>query len=227
MSSGAGLAACETLASISSLRVDSRYAARVKLIGRYDSPYVRRVGVSLHALGQAFAHVPLSPFSNAAEFRRYAPIGRMPALVLGSGETLTESSAILDYLDELVGPGRALLPPSGEQRRKSMRILASAAAACDMAVAINYERRKSQGISAAWIARRREQLDAALEELEAFRLPLPGDHGLDQVMITTACAVSYVGRVEPGAAPPARYRQLDRLVAACEALPALIALPQR
>ena len=57
--------------------------------------------MSLHALGEAFEHVPLSPFSNAAEFRRYEPIGRMPVLVLGTGETLIESSAILDYLDKL------------------------------------------------------------------------------------------------------------------------------
>jgi len=199
----------------------------VKLIGRYDSPYVRRVGVSLHALGEAFEHVPLSPFSNAAEFRRYAPIGRMPALVLGSGETLIESSAILDYLDELVGPGRALLPPSGEQRRRSLRILASATAACDMAIAINYERRKpSESVSAAWIARRREQLDAALGELEAFAPSLPGDRRLNQIAITTACTLSYVRRVEPDAARHGYHRQLDRLVAQCEALPAFTACPQ-
>jgi glutathione S-transferase len=184
--------------------------------------------VSLHALGQAFDHLPLSPFSNAAEFRRYAPIGRMPALMLDTGETLIESAAILDYLDELVGPGRALLPPAGEPRRSALRILASATAACDMAIAINYERRKApESIAAAWIARRRQQLDTALDELEAFGLPRSADHGLNQVIITTACMFGYVRRVEPDAAAPDRYRQLDRLSAGCEAMPAFLACPQR
>jgi len=114
----------------------------MKLVGRYDSPYVRRAGVSLHALGLPFEHVPLSPFSQAAEFRQIAPVGRMPALVLDDGETLIESAAILDYLDEAVGAERAFVPRGGADRRKCLRILASATAVCDKAIAINYERRR-------------------------------------------------------------------------------------
>src|SRR5262245_49411407 len=93
----------------------------MKLVGRYDSPYVRRVGVSLHVLAMPFEHVPLSPFSQSAEFRRYAAIGRMPALVLDEGGTLIESAAILDYLDEIAGPARALIPATGLERRKALR----------------------------------------------------------------------------------------------------------
>ena len=52
------------------------------LIGRYDSPYVRRVGVSLHALAISFELLPLSPFSQAPQLRQFSPIGRMPALCL-------------------------------------------------------------------------------------------------------------------------------------------------
>jgi glutathione S-transferase len=69
------------------------------LIGRYDSPYVRRVGVSLHALAISFELLPLSPFSQAPQFRQFSPIGRMPALILTNGEVLIESAAILDYQD--------------------------------------------------------------------------------------------------------------------------------
>jgi glutathione S-transferase len=35
----------------------------MKLVGRYDSPYVRRVGATLHVLGLPFEYVSLSPFS--------------------------------------------------------------------------------------------------------------------------------------------------------------------
>jgi glutathione S-transferase len=114
----------------------------MKLIGRYDSPYVRRVGVTLHVLEQPFEHIPLSPFSQAAEFRKHAAVGRMPVLILDSGETLIESAAILDHLDELVGPLAALIPPKGPKRRKALQILACATVACDKAIAINYERRR-------------------------------------------------------------------------------------
>jgi glutathione S-transferase len=200
----------------------------MKLIGRYDSPYVRWVGVSLHALGLSFEHVPLSPFSQAVEFRKFAAIGRMPALVLDSGEALIESAAILDYLDEVAGPARALLPISGFERRRCLRILASATAACDKGIAINYERRRpNHKIYVDWIERSRVQLDAALSELEAFNLVLPEDLPLKQPQITAACTFSYVRRVEPDAVRCALYPSLDRLSAACEARAEFVACPER
>ena len=101
----------------------------MKLVGRYDSPYVRRVGVTLHVLGLTFEHLPLSPFSQASELRQYASIGRMPVLVLDDGETLIESVAILDYLDEVAGLEAALIPVQGIERRRALKILACATAA--------------------------------------------------------------------------------------------------
>jgi glutathione S-transferase len=199
----------------------------MKLIGRYDSPYVRRVGVSLHVLGQNFEHLALSPFSQAAEFRKLSPIGRMPVLLLDTGETLIESAAILDYLDQLCGPDRALLPAAGAQRRTCLRVLAAATAACDKAIAINYERRRpADKVFPEWIARCREQLEAALSELDGIGLALADNRALQQVEITTACAFSYVRRVEPETVAKARYSGLERLTAACEARPEFLACPQ-
>jgi glutathione S-transferase len=192
------------------------------LIGRYDSPYVRRVGVSLHVLGISFELLPLSPFSQAPQFRQFNPIGRMPALILANGEVLIESAAILDYLDEIVGPSRALLSVAGEPRRRCLRILASATAACDKAIAISYERRRPrERIFVDWVARCRTQLDAALAELETFkRLSWPIHDRLMQTDITTACMLGYVRRVEPGALPDGRYSYLEELAARCEVDPA-------
>jgi glutathione S-transferase len=69
-----------------------------------------------------------------------------------SGEVLIESAAILDYLDDIVGPSRALLPVAEEPRRRCLRILASATAACDKAIAISYERRRlSERIFVDWL----------------------------------------------------------------------------
>lgn len=82
----------------------------MRLIGRYDSPFVRRVGISLHLLGLKFEQLPLSVFSDAAEVRKFSPLGRVPVLVLADGEVLVDSVAILDHLDEVAGPGRRLIP---------------------------------------------------------------------------------------------------------------------
>jgi glutathione S-transferase len=200
----------------------------MKLIGRYDSPYVRRVGVSLQLLAVPFELLPLSPFSQASEFRRVASIGRMPALILDSGEVLIDSTAILDHVDEISGSDRALLPDRGDLRRRCLRILASATAACDKAIAINYERRRpSAKIFDDWIARCREQLDAALAELERFKAnDWPSRDRPMQVEITTACMSAYVMRVEPDAVPAGRYPNLERLSRECELTPAFRACPQ-
>ena len=194
------------------------YYIRMILIGRYDSPYVRRVGVSLHALAIPFELLPLSPFSQASQLRQFSPIGRMPALILMSGEVLIESAAILDYLDDIVGPSRALLPVAGEPRRWCLRILASATAACDKAIAISYERRRpSERIFVDWIARCWTQLDAVLAELDSFkRSSWPIHDRLMQTDITTACMLGYVRRVEPGALQDGRYPYLEELAARCE-----------
>ena len=115
------------------------------LVGQYDSPYVRRVAVSLHWLGLPFRHNTLSVFRDAEAMRVFNPLGRVPSLVLVEGadrhqEVLIDSAAILDHLDETVGPERALLPRSGAPRREALRIIAMATGGMDKAVAIAYER---------------------------------------------------------------------------------------
>jgi glutathione S-transferase len=199
----------------------------MKLIGRYDSPFVRRVGVSLHVLGFSFEHLQLSPFSQASDLRKISAIGRMPALVLESGETLIDSAAILDYVDERAGSARALLPASGEERRKCLRMLASATAACDKAIAINYERRRpAKKVFTEWIARCQGQLHAALGELEEFVLTIDQSR-LMQPEITTACMIGYVRRVDPQILRQGHYPRLEHLSSICEARPAFLACPEQ
>jgi len=72
----------------------------VKLIGRYMSPFVRRVGISLHLLDIPFANEPLSVLTDSLKIREYSPLGRVPALVLDDGRVLIDSNAILDHFDQ-------------------------------------------------------------------------------------------------------------------------------
>jgi glutathione S-transferase len=79
------------------------------LFGRFLSPYVRRVSISLNILGISFEHSVISAVDDEEKREAVNPVGRVPALQLENGKILIESSAILDHYDEAVGPARALV----------------------------------------------------------------------------------------------------------------------
>lgn len=178
------------------------------LIGQYDSPYVRRVAIALTMLGLPFTRSPLSVFSDAVALRRINPLGRVPALVLDDGEVIVDSAAILDHLDERVGPGKALVPPSGAGRRRALRIMSLATGVNDKAVALASERffRSPETRYQPWIDRLQTQLHEALTALEA---EAPADDWFlgSRPMapdITAACMLGYVRLRAPdvGILPP-------------------------
>ncbi len=112
----------------------------MQLIGRFNSPYVRRGAVTMQIYGLAYERQDLIPFgAEKAEVRRYNPLGRVPVLVLDSGETLVESASIIDYLDSFAGPGKALTPRSGAARRQVLNTVSIAAGATDKLVSALYE----------------------------------------------------------------------------------------
>lgn len=189
------------------------------LVGQYDSPFVRRVAISLRVLGFEYRHDTRSVFADFDDMRRTNPLGRIPSLVLDDGEVLVDSGAILDYLDETVGPQRALVPRSGPARRRALRVIALATGGIEKAGAANYERlvRPSALRWADWVERCLTQAAGALAALEAEAWPQDGR--LDQVQITTGCFLRYVAMTDPGLMPLARYPVLHALHARCEARP--------
>jgi glutathione S-transferase len=70
------------------------------LVGRFASPYMRRVGVCMTELGLAFEREPVSPLQAPERVEVFNPMGRVPVLLLDDCEKLVESSAIIDYLIE-------------------------------------------------------------------------------------------------------------------------------
>jgi glutathione S-transferase len=196
------------------------------LVGQYDSPYVRRVAVSLHLLGIPFERGPLSVFGDFDAVRRRNPLGRVPALALDDGEVLVDSTAILDHLDELAGPERALLPRSGAERRRALQVVALATGCSDKAAAMVYERaRRAPGkVDGAWLRRLRTQLEGGLAALERLR-PSPWflGGGFGQADVTAATMLAFVRLALPELAAPERLPGLNRHADACEALPAFVA----
>ena len=117
------------------------------LIGQYDSPFVRRVGIALTLYGLPFEHRPWSVFGDADKIRAYNPLVRVPTLVLDDGEVLIESHSILDYLDRLVPADRAMFPAAEPARHRALKVAALATGLADKAVSLFYERRLHEEVS--------------------------------------------------------------------------------
>src|SRR6056297_2301674 len=105
----------------------------MKLLGGFLSPYVRRVAVSLNAMGLPWESVPVKVWEEPDSVKQHNPLVRIPTLVLDDGETLVESYAILDALDEIAGDQR-LTPATGPDRRRVMKVTAVGAGAIDKTI---------------------------------------------------------------------------------------------
>ena len=178
-------------------------AALPVLVGQFDSPYVRRVAVSMAQLGLPFEHRPWSVGRDQLRIRRLNPVGRVPVLLLPGGEALIESAMILDYVDELAGT-RRLVPAAGPSRRAVQDWLALSTATVDKGIQIVYERvfKPVDKQHEPWLARCREQTFSALAELDR-RCELRADadwlvdDAISQADITLACFVTYLRDAVP------------------------------
>lgn len=189
------------------------------LVGQYDSPYVRRVAVSLRLLGFAYEHDTRSVFGDFDAMRQINPLGRIPSLIVAGGEVLIDSAAILDWLDHKVGPERALIPSAGPERQRALRLIALASGAIDKVGAAAYERiiRPAAVRWPEWIERCRTQGRGAIGALAAEKWPAAAT--LDQAQITAACMFRYARMVDAELVPPGLYPTLDALSERCEARP--------
>ncbi|MGO8829241.1 MAG: glutathione S-transferase family protein [Steroidobacteraceae bacterium] len=195
------------------------------LIGMFDSPFVRRVAVSLNLLELPFEHRNWSVGKDFELIRQFNPLGRVPTLVQPDGEALIDSNAILDFLDEVVGPERALLPRSGQERREALRVVAIAEGAAEKGVQQWYETvfRPEGKRHEPWIERCRTQMHGALAELDRIararsREWMIGSR-LTQADVTTACVFGFLCDALTMSQPAAVYPGLTALSARCEAMP--------
>lgn len=192
------------------------------LIGQYDSSFVRRVGIALRLYDMPFEHRPWSVFGDADKIAALNPLTRVPALVLDDGEVLVDSLTILDHLDELAGPDRAMHPRSGAPRRQSLRIATLAAGIADKTVSLFYERRLHDAISATWEERCLKQIRGTLAALEADRKGRSGPYWFGErtghADIAVAASLRHMRDSHPDLADLADY---PALAAHCERLEAM------
>jgi glutathione S-transferase len=195
------------------------------LIGQYDSPFVRRVAIALQHYAVAYEHRPWSVWADADAVARYNPLRRVPVLVTDDGEALVESSAILEALDDMVGPERALLPRTGRARRAGLRVCALATGLGDKAVSLLYEHvlRTGEHRSPVWVDRCKSQIQATLDLLESERAAQPGEWwlggGLSHADVAVGCALRFVGEAHAALLAERPRPALAAHAARCEALP--------
>lgn len=204
----------------------------MQLIGMMDSPYVRRVAISLAVLGMPFEHQSVSVFRHFDAFAKINPVVKAPTFIADDGTLLIDSSLILDYLDHISPPEKRLMPAGAAERLKALSLLGFTLAACEKAMQNVYELnlRPAERQHQPWIERVQTQLFAAYDHLEQAIAGREGDgwlfgERLMQPDITLAVVWRFQQFLLPGVVDPARYPALAAFSQRAEALPEFVAMP--
>jgi len=199
----------------------------MRLIGMLDSPYVRRVAISLKLMGIEFTHASISVFRGFDEFRTINPVVKAPTLVTDDGVVLMDSSLILDHAERVAGPTRSLMPIGARERVDALHVIGLQLAACEKAVQIIYERnqRPPEKQHQPWLDRVQAQLLAAHGELEKAMARQSGWFGGEQVMqpdVTVAVGWRFMQYYLPEIVTAGAFPRLAAHSARAEILPAFV-----
>lgn len=194
----------------------------MQLIGMLDSPYVRRVAISLKLLGLAFEHRSLSVFRDFDAFSQLNPIVKAPTLITDDGTVLMDSTLILQYLEGI--STNSLLPETAQAQ--SLRLIGLALMACDKTVQIVYERslRPADKQHQPWLERVAKQLHAAYGQLEQAADTLTCSPPM-QADLTIAVAWRFTQLYTADVITAADYPQLATFSAEAETLPEFLSTP--
>ena len=201
----------------------------MKLIGMLDSPYVRRVAISLQLLGLRFEHQSLSVFAAFAQFQQINPVVKAPTLICDDGAVLMDSTLILEYA-EAISHSRSLLPTDLLELQHTLRLVGLALAACEKSVQIIYERRlrPPEKWHQPWVTRLTGQLLSAygLLEDETLRRPLAvSSETITQAGVAVAVAWQFTREMLPEVVSASDFPSLVELSTKAEALPEFRAAP--
>jgi len=192
------------------------------LIGQYDSPFVRRVAITLRLYDLAYEHRRWSVWGDADKIADHNPLIRAPTLLLDDGTPLVDTFAIIDAIDESVGPERVLLPRAGLVRREGMQLVALSSGLAEKAASLMYEPLFRKVVSEVWMDRCRRQIIGTLEALERDRSGRRTRFWLGDTLshadVAFACALRFTREAHPGLIDLGRFPALSETSGRCEAL---------
>ncbi len=171
------------------------------LTGLYDSPFARRVALALHVHGVAFERQALSVFGDFDAVMRANPLGRAPALTLDDGRIISDSRAIIEWIEDPAADfgGSMLAPDNAAARFEMLEVEGLAIGLADKGVARSAEnRRPAQLQDREWILRLEKQMSSGLDWLErwADRRSTSGEP--DRADLAAVCAATYLAQKWPG-----------------------------
>lgn len=165
----------------------------MKLLWSGPSPFVRKVLVTLHEIGQfeqvELVQVKTTPLAPDATLIAANPVGKIPALVRADGPTLYDSRVICQFLNDRAQAG--LYPEN--RIWDTLTLEATADGIMDAAVLLTYETRfrPAEKVSVEWMEGQWAKVARALDALETRWIShLQGR--LDMGHIAIACALSYL-----------------------------------
>lgn len=170
----------------------------MKLFGYWRSGATYRVRIALALKGLDYDYVPVNLLKGeqkSPDYLKISPQGLLPALVTDEGVTLTQSLAVIDYLEE-THPFPALLPADPIMRAKARQI--AYAIACEAQpfqnLRVQKYLREEAGLNEAgvkaWLDR---FVKGAIEAVESMTVETAGDYCVgDQPTIADICLVPQI-----------------------------------
>ena len=205
----------------------------MQLIGYLDSPFVRRVAITMRFLGIEYQHRELSIFRDFEEFKTINPMVKVPTLVLDDGQVLGDSTLIIDYLESQVA-GRSLMPKAKSEYLTALQHTCTALVAMEKVAQLVYEtsHRPPELQYEPWISRLEQQLEGAadLMELALAKHANPGKQWmfgstLSHADISIAVAWRFMQHIERVHLQPKDYPALVAFSICAEELPEFRACP--
>ncbi len=166
----------------------------MKLYYSAASPYVRKVSIVAIETGldKKIERMPTTvvPVKPNLDLGRDNPLMKVPTLVTDGGEVLFDSRVICEYLDSL-HDGRKLIPTSGGERWRVLRMQALGDGILDAGILSRYEQavRPAEKQWSDWLAGQAKKATQGMDLLEAESDLLNGPINLGQ--ITVACALGW------------------------------------
>ncbi len=205
----------------------------MQLIGYMDSPFVRRVAITMQFLGIGYNHRELSIFRDYDEFRAINPMVKVPTLLVDDGQVLSDSSLIIGYLETHVAQ-RSLMPADPDSYLRASHLIGVALVAMEKVAQLIYEtsHRPENRQHAPWIKRLEQQLEGAtgLMESAASACEITGNKWLlgddiSQADISIAVAWRFMLHIDRVNLEPKDYPALAGFSARAEALAEFRACP--